>query len=119
MKKPVKHPKHLLGRFMLWQIKTTHSHRQKTKARQRAAARKESEPMRKSAFVAVIAALAAAAGALVAIAVYLHRREKELDEYEHLLFSEDFNEETPDDDAAASAPDKAAPAQENSDKTAE
>ncbi len=118
MKKPVKHPKHLMGRFILWQIETTHSHHQKTKARQKAAAQKESEPMRKSAFVAVVAALAAAIGALVAIAVYLHRREKELDEYEHLLFSEDFNEDASSDDEAAGAPDKVAPAQDP-DKTAE
>jgi hypothetical protein len=31
----------------------------------------------------------AVAGALAAVAVYLHRREKELDEYERLLFGED------------------------------
>ena len=44
------------------------------------------EPMKKSC---LIAALAAVAGALAAVAVYLHRREKELDEYERLLFGED------------------------------
>ena len=38
--------------------------------------------MKKSCLIAVIATLAAAA-------VYLHRREKELDEYERLLFGED------------------------------
>ena len=42
--------------------------------------------MKKSCLIAVIATLAAVAGAL---AVYLHRREKELDEYERLLFGED------------------------------
>lgn len=59
--------------------------------------------MKKSALVAVIAALAAVAGALAAVAVYLHRREKELDEYEKLLFSEDFGDgdaETPQTGAA-------------------
>ena len=47
------------------------------------------EPMKKSCLIAVITALAAVAGALAAVAVYLHRREKELDEYERLLFGED------------------------------
>ena len=45
--------------------------------------------MKKSCLVAVITVLAAVAGALAAVAVYLHRREKELDEYERLLFGED------------------------------
>ena len=45
--------------------------------------------MKKSCLIAVIAALAAVAGALVAVAVYLRRREKEMDEYERLLFGED------------------------------
>ena len=44
--------------------------------------------MKKSCLIAVIATLAAVAGALAAVAVYLHRREKELDEYERLLFGE-------------------------------
>ena len=62
--------------------------------------------MKKSCLIAVIAALAAVAGALVAVAVYLRRREKELDEYERLLFGED--EAVPavdeaEDDAAAAA----------------
>ena len=35
--------------------------------------------MKKSCLVAVITVLAAVAGALAAVAVYLHRREKELD----------------------------------------
>ena len=48
--------------------------------------------MKKSCLIAVIATLAAVAGALAAVAVYLHRREKELDEYERLLFGEDMAE---------------------------
>ena len=35
------------------------------------------------------AAIPQTEGALAAVAVYLHRREKELDEYERLLFGED------------------------------
>ena len=54
--------------------------------------------MKKSCLIAVVTALAAVAGALAAVAVYLRRREKELDEYERLLFSEDFDGE---DDAEA------------------
>ena len=49
---------------------------------------------------AIGSALAAVAGALAAVAVYLHRREKELDEYERLLFGED--------DAATVEPEAAA-----------
>ena len=45
--------------------------------------------MKKSCLVAVIAVLAAVAGALAAVALYLNRREEELDEYERLLFGED------------------------------
>ena len=45
--------------------------------------------MKKSCLIVVIATLAAIAGALAAVAVYLRRREKELDEYERLLFGED------------------------------
>lgn len=45
--------------------------------------------MKKSTFGAVLAFLFAAAGALTAAAIYLYRREKELDEYERLLFGED------------------------------
>lgn len=52
--------------------------------------KKESaEPMRKPYLIAVVAMLAAVAGALAAVAVYLRRREQELDEYERLLFGED------------------------------
>lgn len=45
--------------------------------------------MKKSCLIAVVAVLAAVAGALGAVAIYLRRREKELDEYERLLFGED------------------------------
>ena len=74
--------------------------------------KKESaQPMKKSCLIAVIAALAAVAGALVAVAVYLRRREKELDEYERLLFGEDeavpAAEEAVDDAAAAEVVDSA------------
>lgn len=48
--------------------------------------------MKKSTFAAILAFIAAATGALVAAALYIRRREKELDEYEQLLFSEDFND---------------------------
>lgn len=48
--------------------------------------------MKKSCLVAVIAVLAAVAGALAAVALYLNRREKELDEYERLLFSDDYDD---------------------------
>ena len=59
--------------------------------------------MKKSCLIAVIATLAAVAGALAAVAVYLHRREKELDEYERLLFGEDKAEtvEQPAEDTSA------------------
>ena len=56
--------------------------------------------MKKSTFGAILAFLFAAAGALTAAALYLRRREKELDEYERLLFGED--------DAATVEPEAAA-----------
>ena len=49
--------------------------------------------MKKTTFGAVLAFLFAAAGALTAAALYLYHREKELDEYERLLFGEDDAEE--------------------------
>lgn len=49
--------------------------------------------MKKSTFGAILAFLAMAVGALTAAALYLHRREKELDEYERLLFSDDYDED--------------------------
>ena len=52
--------------------------------------------MNKSTFGAVLAFLFAAAGALTAAALYLYRREKELDEYERLLFSDEYDDEDDD-----------------------
>ena len=64
--------------------------RWKNKLKHRFDRKKEcDEPMKKSCLIAVVAVLAAVAGALGAVAVYLRRREKELDEYERLLFGED------------------------------
>ena len=48
--------------------------------------------MKKSTFGAVLAFLFAAAGALTAAALYLYHREKELDEYERLRFSDDYDD---------------------------
>lgn len=55
--------------------------------------RKDVITMKKSTFAAIIALLAAIAGALGAAFFYLRRREEELDEYEQLLFSEDYSDE--------------------------
>lgn len=57
--------------------------------------------MKKSCLIVVIATLAAIAGALAAVAVYLRRREKELDEYERLLFSDDYDDFDDEDDTNA------------------
>ena len=54
--------------------------------------------MKKSTFGAILAFLFAAAGALTAAAIYLYRREKELDEYERLLFSDDYADDAEDED---------------------
>ncbi|MEG0338911.1 MAG: phosphatase [Oscillospiraceae bacterium] len=54
--------------------------------------------MKKSTIIAWVAFFSAIAGALAAAYFYIQRREQELDEYENLLFSEDFSEETDDDD---------------------
>ena len=54
--------------------------------------------MKKSTFGAILAFLFAAAGALTAAALYLHRREKELDEYERLLYSDDGDDYDDDDE---------------------
>lgn len=62
---------------------------------------KEETGMKKSTFAAILIALAAVAGVLAALYVYVLRREKELDEYEQLLFSEDFNDEIPADTTLA------------------
>ena len=48
--------------------------------------------MKKSTFGAVLAFMFAADGALTAAALYLYHREKELDEYERLLFSDDMDD---------------------------
>ena len=53
--------------------------------------------MKKSTFGAVLAFFFAAAGALTAAALYLYHREKELDEYERLLFSYDGDDYDDDD----------------------
>ena len=52
--------------------------------------------MKKSTFGAILAFLFAAAGALTAL--YLRRREKELDEYERLLYSDDGDDYDDDDE---------------------
>ena len=54
--------------------------------------------MKKSTFGAVLAFLFAAAGALTAAALYLYHREKELDESERLLFSDDYDDFDDEDD---------------------
>ncbi|WP_294450470.1 phosphatase [uncultured Gemmiger sp.] len=54
--------------------------------------------MKKSTFGAALAFLAAAAGVLTAVALYLRRREQELDEYEKLLFSDEYDDEDEDDE---------------------
>ena len=53
--------------------------------------------MSKTSFGAALAFLFADAGALTAAALYLRRREKELDEYERLLFSDDMEEDLEED----------------------
>lgn len=55
--------------------------------------------MKKTTFAAILVLLAAVAGALAALYLYLRRREAELDEYEQLLFSEDFSHEETEDAA--------------------
>ena len=57
--------------------------------------------MKKTPFGAALAFLFAAAGALTAAALYLYHREKELDEYERLLFGEDDAETVEPEEAAA------------------
>lgn len=66
--------------------------------------------MKRSTFAAAVVFLAAAVGALTAAWLYVRRREKELDEYEQLLFSEDY-EEDPAAEQAEAAPAEAAPAE--------
>ena len=62
--------------------------------------------MKNTTFAAILMFLAAAVGALVAGALYLRRREKELDEYEQLLFSEDFSDDEADEDEADLEPEE-------------
>ncbi|MDD4849622.1 MAG: phosphatase [Gemmiger sp.] len=62
--------------------------------------------MKKSTFGAALAFLAAATGALTAAALYLHHREKELDEYEKLLFNEDYEDMDAEEDAEAMGEDE-------------
>ena len=52
--------------------------------------------MKKSTFAAMLAFLACAMGALTAFAIYLWKRERELAEYEQLLFEADSQEEEDD-----------------------
>lgn len=54
--------------------------------------------MKRSTFGAILAFLFATAGALTAAALYLRRREKELDEYERLLYSDDGDDYDDDDE---------------------
>lgn len=69
----------------------------KSKRQNKVHAKRKDIVMKKSTLIAWVAFFSAIAGALAAAYYYIQRREKELDEYEQLLFSEDFNEETPDD----------------------
>ena len=62
--------------------------------------------MKNTTFAAILMFLAASVGALVAGALYLRRREKELDEYEQLLFSEDFSDDEADEDEADLEPEE-------------
>ena len=82
-------------------------------------ARKKEETitMKKSTFAVILVFLAAVAGALAAAYMYIQRREKELDEYEQLLFSEEFNQEVPEDEEEVPAP--AAEEEQPSEKPAE
>lgn len=54
--------------------------------------------MKKSTFGVALAFIAAAAGILTAVALYLRRREKELDEYERLLYSDNEYDDDEDED---------------------
>lgn len=59
--------------------------------------------MKKSTFAAMLAFLACAVGALTAFAIYLWKRERELAEYEQLLFEADSQDEDEDEDTPADA----------------
>ncbi len=73
-------------------------HKNKAKQGKLSLQRKEVITMKKSTFAAILVFLSAAVGALVAAYMYIQRREKELDEYEQLLFSEEFNQTVPSSD---------------------
>ncbi len=66
--------------------------------------------MKKSTLFALFVALAAVVGVLAALYFYVLRREKELDEYEQLLFGDDYGFEPEDD--ATDMPAEEAPADE-------
>lgn len=75
--------------------------------------------MKKSTFVSLIVFLSAVAGALGAAYLYLIKREKELDEYEQMLFSEEYEDdlsEAPEEDSEeapkAAEPEADAPEQD-------
>lgn len=76
--------------------------------------------MKKSTFGVALAFIAAAAGVLTAVALYLRRREKELDEYERLLYSDsDFEDEDEDEDTIYEPIDTEAPKTEGADDAGE
>ncbi len=54
--------------------------------------------MKKSTLVAILVFLAAIGGALGAMAYYLKKREEELDEYERMLFEDEFGYDEYDED---------------------
>ena len=90
------------------------------KARDRLACKKEETiTMKKSTFAAILVFLAAVAGALAAAYMYIQRREKELDEYEQLLFSEEFNQEVPEEEKEEVVPAPAAEEEQPAEKPAE
>lgn len=62
--------------------------------------------MKKSTFAAILAFLACAVGALTAFAIYLWKREKELAEYEQLLFDADSQEEDQEEDGDQADPEE-------------
>lgn len=62
---------------------------------------KEDIVMKKSTFAAILAFLAMAVGALTAYALYLRKREKELNEYEELLFDGGWDDEEDEEAPAA------------------
>ncbi len=66
---------------------------QETQAVEEKRNEQEGVRMKKSTLIAIFVALAAVAGVLGALYVYVLRREKELDEYEQLLFSEEFSDD--------------------------